>query len=124
MGRQGVAENAQIAVDALDQDGSIRSGRARLWPQTEWLKAALILAETASDGRRVELMSDAATALRALWLYLTPEGLWRDKRLASGDFIDEPAPASSFYHIMMAFDQLVATTRTQGFPTLVGVDLS
>lgn len=29
--------------------------------------------------------------------------------LESGDFIDEPAPASSFYHIMAAFVQTRAT---------------
>jgi len=123
-GRRGVSEQSQITLDALDEDGSIRSTRARLWPQTEWLKAALIMAESASDGRRVELMSDAAAALRALWLYLTPSGLWRDKRLASGSFIDEPSPASSFYHIMMGFVQLSETSRSQGIEGLTGIDLS
>jgi mannose/cellobiose epimerase-like protein (N-acyl-D-glucosamine 2-epimerase family) len=29
-------------------------------------------------------------------------GLWRDKLLADGTWIDEPAPASSFYHIIDA----------------------
>ena len=31
--------------------------------------------------------SSAAAAMRALWSYLTPEGAWRDKRLAKGGFI-------------------------------------
>lgn len=51
----------------------------------------------------------AARAQRALSRYLTPVGLWRDKMLESGDFIDEPAPASSLYHIMAAYSQVRAT---------------
>lgn len=113
-GRRGVTDRPVIAVDAMEDDGSIRSRRARLWPQTEWLKASLILAEVASDGERAGLMDDAAAALRALWLYLTPEGLWRDKHLPQGGFLDEPAPASSLYHIIAAFGQLVDTQRDGG----------
>ena len=108
-GRRGVADRPTIAIDALNADGSVRSRQARLWPQTEWLKAALILAETASPADRAALMEDAATALRALWLYLTPDGLWHDKLLPGGSFVEEPAPASSFYHIMAGFQQLAAS---------------
>lgn len=110
-GRRGVSERPVVAIDAMNDDGSIRSRRARLWPQTEWLKASLILGETAMDADRQAFMEDAEAALRALWLYLTPEGLWRDKHLAQGGFLDEPAPASSLYHIAAAFGQLADTQR-------------
>jgi mannose-1-phosphate guanylyltransferase/mannose-6-phosphate isomerase len=122
-GRRGVGERSGVAQDALNDDGSLRSPRARLWPQTEWLKAALLLAEQARDGERAALMADAEAALRALWTYLTPDGLWRDKRLPEGDFVDEAAPASSFYHIMAAFDQLAALAGEPGFEALSGLDL-
>ncbi len=123
VGRRGVAERPQIVIDALNDDGSIRSRRARLWPQTEWLKAALILTESAADGERQAYMEDAAAALRALWLYLTPDGLWRDKHLPQGGFIDEPAPASSFYHIVAAYAQLVQTGRSEGLRGLSDIGL-
>lgn len=123
-GRQGVAERSGIAQDALNDDGTIRSARARLWPQTEWLKAALLLADQARDGERVALIADAEAALRALLLYLTPDGLWRDKRLPDGSFVDEAAPASSFYHIMAAFDQLAALSGAPGFEGLARLDLA
>ena len=122
-GRRGVSERPMIAIDALNDDGSVRSHRARLWPQTEWLKASLILAETAADGERQRLMDDAATAMRALWLYLTPDGLWRDKRLPRGGFIDEPAPASSLYHIAAAFGQLAETGRVEGLRGMSDIGL-
>lgn len=124
VGRLGVAERSGIAQDALNDDGSIRSARARLWPQTEWLKAALILADQARDGERVALIADAAAALRALTSYLTPDGLWRDKRLPDGAFVDEAAPASSFYHILAAFDQLAALSAAPGFEDLARLDLA
>ena len=105
-GRQGVGPRRQVALDALNDDGTVRSRRARLWPQTEWMKAALILAELGDDAQRAELQDDAAAAQRAIWRYLTPDGFWRDKLLDDGQFIDEPAPASSLYHIVGAHLQL------------------
>lgn len=106
-GREGVSERHHVAVNALNDDGSVRVTRARLWPQTEWLKGALIMADGAVGRERAVYMEDAAKALRALWLYLTPEGLWHDTRLPTGGFIEEAAPASSLYHIISAFDELM-----------------
>lgn len=120
-GVRGIASRPAIAVDALNADGSVRSNRARLWPQTEWLKAALILASESQGIERDRLLGDAASAMRALWLYLTPEGLWKDKHLEGGNFLDEPAPASSFYHIVAAFKQLTEVGGPAGsasIPTL------
>jgi len=111
-GRRGVVDQSEIVIDALNTDGSVRSRQARLWPQTEWLKAALILAEAASPDDRAVLLEDAAKALRALWLYLTPDGLWHDKHLPEGGFVTEPAPASSLYHIMAGFQQLATSWTT------------
>jgi len=62
-----------------------------LWPQTERLRAALGFGDRAG----------AVAAGTALLRYLdTPiGGLWRDKLTPSGIFVDEPAPASSLYHL-------------------------
>ena len=108
-GRKGVGQRPPVALDAMNEDMTIRSHRARLWPQTEWLKSSLVLAEISTDWERHVYLDDAAMALRALWLYLTDNGVWRDKRFPDGTFLDEPAPASSFYHIIAAFDQLKRT---------------
>jgi mannose-1-phosphate guanylyltransferase / mannose-6-phosphate isomerase len=105
-GLKGIDPKRGVAIDAMNIDGSVRNARARLWPQTEWLKASLILATMTDDGRRDQCLTQAARAQRAVWRYLTPPGLWRDKMLENGRFIDEPAPASSLYHIMAAFVQV------------------
>ncbi len=111
-GLKGVDAKRGVAMDALNIDGSVRSPRSRLWPQTEWLKASLILATLNDDVRRAQCLEQAARAQRAVWRYLTPQGLWHDKMLENGSFIDEPAPASSFYHIMAAYTQVKETFGT------------
>ncbi|WP_254607470.1 AGE family epimerase/isomerase [Brevundimonas vesicularis] len=111
-GLKGVDAKRGTAMDALNIDGSVRSPRSRLWPQTEWLKASLILATLNDDVRRAQCLDQAARAQRAVWRYLTPQGLWHDKMLENGSFIDEPAPASSFYHIMAAYTQVRETVGT------------
>lgn len=122
-GANGVSERLAVAVDAMNEDGSIRSQRARLWPQTEWLKAALILAELSHDGERYMYLDAAAAAQRGMWFYLTQDGLWHDKRLPDRSFIEEPAPASSFYHIMAAFRQISDTAAAEEFDALNRLDL-
>ncbi|WP_298744718.1 AGE family epimerase/isomerase [uncultured Brevundimonas sp.] len=101
-GLRGVDASRGVAIDELDDLFSVRSARARLWPQTERLKAALILGGQLPPGH-------AAGALKGLQLYLTPAGLWRDKQEPDGRFVEEPAPASSLYHIAAAWVQLRET---------------
>lgn len=110
-GQRGVDDARGVAMDALEDDLSVRSHQARLWPQTERLKAALILAEDANGGDCTRLLDDARKALAGLQLYLQPTGLWRDRMLADGSFVDEPSPASSLYHIAVAWEQVRATAR-------------
>ena len=108
-GLKGVDATRQVAVNALWEDFTIRDGDARLWPQTEHLKAALILGEAA----------DALSAAQGLARYLdTPaRGAWRDTLKIDGTFVAGPAPATSFYHLIVAILELTA----QGAPPAGGV---
>jgi mannose-6-phosphate isomerase len=109
LGEEGVDHARGVAQNALDAGLSVRDACARLWPQTERLKAAHLLAEVAADDlRRKNLEAAANSASLALWRYLQVDvwGLWRDVLKSDGDFVDEPAPASSFYHIMAAIAEL------------------
>ena len=81
------------------------------------------MAQEASAHDRAAYLNDASTALRALWLYLTPDGFWRDTRLQGGGFIEEPAPASSLYHIISGFTQLSESAPGQGDDWLVATVL-
>ena len=110
-GQRGYWDPASVMVDTLNEDGSARVRRARLWPQAEWLRAALLMAEMAPRSERKTYLDDANSALQGLNLYLTDRGLWRDKRVSNLSFIDEPAPATSLYHIMGACNQLAKTDK-------------
>lgn len=101
----GVDRNRGVAFNQMLDDYSIHDHAARLWPQTEWIKASAILAEgAATPSEREHFTAEAHAAARGLELYLqtSVKGLWRDKLKPDGTFIDEPAPASSFYHILCA----------------------
>ncbi len=112
-GVRGVDPRRDAAVEALSDDFTVTRPRARLWSQTERIKAALILSE-AGDGRD-RLLEDAAKGAASLWRYLeTPvTGLWRDKLEADDTFVEEPAPASSFYHIACCIASLQAALQTK-----------
>ena len=97
-GLRGVDPERGVTINELWDDFSVRNATGRFWPQTERLKAELIFGD---EARQVQ-------AAQALSLYLnTPcEGVWYDKMKTDGSFIDEPAPATSFYHILCACTEL------------------
>jgi len=88
-----------VAINALLDDFSVHDPNARFWPQTERLKATLLAARITGEAQYLEM---AAAAAASLLPYLgTPvPGLWFDVRLPSGEFVDAPAPASTFYHLV------------------------
>lgn len=107
--RHGVDPLRGVAVDALLDDMSQQARQARLWPQTERLKAALALAsQTGSAAERTAAEAQALAAANGLAHYLQTSvpGLWHDKMRADGTFVAEPSPASSLYHICGAILQL------------------
>ncbi|MDP1598206.1 AGE family epimerase/isomerase [Phenylobacterium sp.] len=97
-GRRGIDPERGVVINELWDDFSVREATARLWPQTERLKAELVFGGEADQ-------IAAAAGLR-LYLAMPMPGVWRDKLRADRTFIDEPAPATSFYHILCACTEL------------------
>ena len=89
-----------VAINALLDDFSIHDNGARLWPQTERIKAAVLAAETTGEARYWDMAVAGAEGLLA-YLRTPIPGLWRDKYQSDETFVEEPAPASSFYHIVL-----------------------
>ena len=106
-GERGVDAKSGLAIDALRDDFTPLETTSRLWPQTERVKAALLLAPDAGPERAAHHEA-AASAVRAIWSYLdTPHpGLWRDAPRGAGSPENDPAMASSFYHIVGAIEAL------------------
>lgn len=94
-----------VMIDEVWLDGSVRSARARCWPQTERAKAAVARwLRLRNDTEADEVM--AAVAGLHLYLAVDVPGLWRDKFRADGSWEEEFAPGSSLYHISCAIVEL------------------
>ena len=94
-----------VLFGELHPDLSVRDPMARLWPQTERIKAWTLMAQIAETAAERDLAQvRAAQAVDALMLYARADvrGAWFDRMTADGALIDEPAPASSLYHIVCA----------------------
>jgi mannose/cellobiose epimerase-like protein (N-acyl-D-glucosamine 2-epimerase family) len=105
----GVRNN--VAVNALLDDLTVQDPNARLWPQTERLKAAVLAAKLCGEPR---FWSMAHAAALSLLPYLdTPlPGLWFDMQRPSGELIYSPAPASTLYHLVGAVAELNVALRS------------
>ncbi|CAN5355870.1 AGE family epimerase/isomerase [soil metagenome] len=100
----GVDPVRNVALNGLLDDFSIHDAAARLWPQTERIKAwALLTAQL--DAPWWGTVADAVDGLE-IYLRTPVRGLWFDRMTAEGVLVDAPAPASSFYHIVCAIDVL------------------
>ncbi len=108
-GLKGIDPHRGVVVTTQLDDFSDHSDHARLWAQTEWLKAALIFAARGNE-RRAAYLEQAADALAAMMSYFAvpTSGSWRDKLISGGVFVEEPAPASSLYHIVCSALELDA----------------
>ncbi len=102
-----------VAINTLSADLHSKDPAARLWPQTERLKAAARLGALSGQER---YWSGALGAAQGLWRFLDhgARGLWYDKIDRHGKFVAEPAPASSFYHIICAIAEFGEALRRAG----------
>jgi mannose/cellobiose epimerase-like protein (N-acyl-D-glucosamine 2-epimerase family) len=81
--------------------GEKPAGARRLWPQTEYLKAALIMARKGEKeaAQRAERLLDG---LFATYLHHKVSGLWCDRYDGAGYPAAKSVPASILYHLMEA----------------------
>jgi mannose/cellobiose epimerase-like protein (N-acyl-D-glucosamine 2-epimerase family) len=99
-----------VAVNRLLEDMSVADADARLWPQTERLKAAL-LAATITDAPAYWSIALAAAQSILPYLQTPVPGLWFDVQKPNGTLVDSAAPASTFYHLVGAIAALSTALR-------------
>ena len=97
-----------VVMDSLGPGFVPRERSARLWPQTERLKAAHLLARRAGPELRESCLEAARQAAEAVARYLEVPlpGLWRDRLGADDRFEEGPAPGSSLYHLVAAIAEI------------------
>jgi mannose-6-phosphate isomerase len=108
----GVDHARGVAMNELWSDLRVKDAAAKLWPQTERVKAwCAMLRLAASEGEASYACDRLIASIRGLTRYFleTPHGLWAEVLGADGQFLEEPCKASSFYHVVGAIEGLQVT---------------
>ncbi|MDR3508121.1 MAG: AGE family epimerase/isomerase [Caulobacteraceae bacterium] len=104
--RHGVDQGSGLSVDAVLDDGTAHDPDYRAWPQTEALKAHLAEIEfggRALDGRVAEITANILDR----YVDRPVPGAWIDHLRADGSAKVDKIPASTFYHLFLAFSELL-----------------
>ena len=106
-----------VAFNELHHDFTVRDAHAKLWPQTERIKAwrALSLSPLNTPEGRARAAEHLSQAVAGLLPFLVPHprGLWYEVQRPDGTFIDEPVRASSLYHITCAIHTISAASHAR-----------
>jgi mannose-6-phosphate isomerase len=105
----GVDHIRGVAFNELWDDMTPKDASAKLWPQTERVKAWCAMLSDAETQDEAKLAQDnLQRSILGMLRYLECEaaGLWHELLLPDGNFTREPCKASSFYHIVCAIETL------------------
>ncbi len=111
--RYGVDPATGLTRNTLLIDGSVLDGGSRCWPNTERLKAAVALYEL--DGvDPAPVFEQTLQVLFGRYLDHRPAGTWQDAFDAQGKPLAHIIPASTFYHIFLAFAEVLRVCEADG----------
>lgn len=102
----GMEAETGLIYDAVSPQGRILKASKRCWPLTELIKASLCQASTGDQQAEV----DAARGIHLLFKYYFDKkipGLYVDQLDAENRVINNLAPASTLYHLMVATTEAV-----------------
>ena len=105
-----------LLMDEVRMDGTPIRKTRRSWPQTEYIKAASVLAQS-GHAPALGHVTDVIETLLDTYLNTEVPGIWWDSYNADGVAADNSAPASTFYHYMSAVaavSELSQAIRTKG----------
>jgi mannose/cellobiose epimerase-like protein (N-acyl-D-glucosamine 2-epimerase family) len=107
----GVDRSTGATIAEVSTDGVPLNPKSRFWAHTERIKAHVSRFERTRDPVSAEA---AAQAFDVLMRYcdMPVKGTWRDWMNPDGSFVEESAPASSFYHLTLAFAELIRVAET------------
>jgi N-acylglucosamine 2-epimerase/mannose-6-phosphate isomerase len=103
---RGVSSRSGLVYGAVSKDGGVLESRHRIWPQTERIKGNLALFELTGEERSAQIAS-ATNALLDRYLAPAPRGAWIDVLSEDGEPLSTDIPASTLYHLMLAFAELL-----------------
>lgn len=105
-GEQGVHQQSHAVFDEVSESGETLRASSRTWPNTERIKGWLGLFELdGTDPRRAVIQSSRLLLDR--YLKVERSGSWLDEFNEEGCAPSTVAPASTFYHLFLAFAELL-----------------
>jgi mannose/cellobiose epimerase-like protein (N-acyl-D-glucosamine 2-epimerase family) len=109
----GVDPRNGLAVDVVNRRGETLEASTRLWPQTEAIKAHIAQTRGEAQGQAT---GPIVARLFDRFLAPAPAGGWYDHFDARGACRSRSIPASSLYHLFMAFGEMarVMDARPEG----------
>ncbi len=104
--RFGLHPTTGLALDYCNPDGALPDNpTSRLWPQTEYIRRKLQTFRPSDTLNAIGML----TRLKDMYLNVNDDlpGLWHDQYDGDGRLISNKVPASTFYHIMSCFSDLI-----------------
>ena len=103
----GVDPATQVTAQQILDDGSPLDSGSRSWPNTERIKAWVAMGEIFGAPEASARMCGSARLLLDRYLATPTPGLWSDHFDAQGRAISTNVPASTLYHVFLAFAELL-----------------
>ncbi|MFQ2154986.1 AGE family epimerase/isomerase [Aeromonas hydrophila] len=103
-----------LVLDELTDDGRPHRATSRLWCQTEQLKALLAAYERRGEAEIAHRIGEVVGRIFDYYLMPALPGQWIDQVDVTGAPLAGHAPASTFYHLFVAFSELVRVAQREG----------
>lgn len=100
-------QTSGLTLNAVDHTGKQLDTQSRTWPNTERIKGWLGLYEVTGTSPWPQVESACSALFRFHLGPCVPEGLWVDAFTQDGRLQTATTPASTFYHILLAFCEIL-----------------
>jgi N-acylglucosamine 2-epimerase/mannose-6-phosphate isomerase len=111
--RHGVDPQTNATYQQVSDDGLKLDASSRSWPNTERIKGWLGLYELTGADPRAQVAGSARLLLDRYFKNCAP-GAWIDHFDAEGNPLSKAAPASTLYHVFLAFAEILRFEQRLG----------
>ncbi|CAI3937778.1 Mannose or cellobiose epimerase [Commensalibacter communis] len=105
--RHAVDQLTGLVADKVQKDGTLVNKSARLWVQTEAIRATSLM----QDEKSYQHLSKIVNNLLRRYFKNCPNGTWQDQLTHCYHYNNTKIPTSSFYHIVSGYMQLHHTLQ-------------
>ncbi len=102
----GVDRQSRATFNLVRDDGLVLDGRSRTWPNAERIQAGVGLFELEGRDPRT-VFEQSGRLLLNRYLAHAPRGTWIDEFEADGTPHADTIPASTLYHLFLAFAEML-----------------